>query len=104
MDFSDIFKNLGAKRPIPEPTAIPRQHDEDGPWLPEHVEAIMTNPCYVGVGPYPALVPEDDWIHAATHLIETNGTEQFLVNMLEMLRGSFEHAYLDFPSDEDDSV
>lgn len=105
MDFSDIFKNLGANRPIPNPTAIPRLHDDDGPWLAEQVEAIISNPCYAGVGPFPALVPEEDWIHAAAHLIETVGTEQFLVNMLETLRESFEHAVMEYPEpDEDDDL
>jgi hypothetical protein len=35
-------------------------------------------------------VPEDAWIHTAARTIASDGAEQFLVNMLEMLRQSFE--------------
>jgi hypothetical protein len=41
-------------------------------------------------------------VHAAAHAIEEDGAEQFLVNMLQMLRESFEHAHLQFGDAEDD--
>ena len=56
----------------------------------------------LGVGPYPGLVPEAAWVHAAARTIQEDGAEQFLVNMLQMLRESFEHAHLQFGEAEDE--
>jgi hypothetical protein len=52
------------------------------------VEGMVSNPVYVGVPPYRRVVSDEAWIQAATTLIEKKGAEQFLVNMLYMLRVS----------------
>jgi hypothetical protein len=46
---------------------------------------------YAGIGPFPQLVPDDQWIRAAAKAIRADGPEQFLVNMLHVLRESLEH-------------
>jgi len=50
----------------------------------------------------PGLVPEAAWVHSAARTIHEDGPEQFLVNMLQMLRESFEHAHLQFGEVEDE--
>jgi hypothetical protein len=40
------------------------------------------------VGPYPALVDDETWVRAAAQMIKKEGFEQFLVNLLYVLRHS----------------
>ncbi|MAU08283.1 MAG: hypothetical protein CL607_00560 [Anaerolineaceae bacterium] len=47
------------------------------------------NPIYVGLGPFPALVVDETWVRAVARMIEKEGLEQFLMNMLHVLRESF---------------
>jgi hypothetical protein len=49
---------------------------------------MLSNPIYVGVPPYNRIVSDEAWIRAASKLIEEEGAEQFLVNLLYMLRVS----------------
>lgn len=65
------------------------------------VEGMISNPVYVGVPPYRRVVSDEAWIQAATQLIEKKGAEQFLVNMLYMLRVSMVDAVPDEAVPED---
>jgi len=56
----------------------------------ENIRGLICNPIYAGVGPFPRLVPDEVWIGGAAKLIREEGPEQFLVNMLHVLRRSFE--------------
>ena len=56
---------------------------------PDRLRATICNPIYVGVGPYPAIVSDEQWVRAATQMIKEEGSEQFLVNLLYALRQSF---------------
>ena len=49
-------------------------------------EAAICNPVYAGIPPYPPLVSDEEWIAAARRVIEQEGPEQFLTNMLYLLR------------------
>jgi hypothetical protein len=49
-------------------------------------EAAICNPIYAGIPPYPPLVSDEEWIAAARRVIEQEGIEQFLANMLYLLR------------------
>lgn len=49
---------------------------------------MLSNPVYVGVPPYHRVVSDEAWIRAAAELIKEDGVEQFLVNLLYMLRVS----------------
>jgi hypothetical protein len=91
MTLTDLFSNGDSRLPLPKVNAMQRVSGDESPWTPEHVRGVISNPCYAGIGPYPPLVPEDAWIHTAARTIASEGAEQFLVNMLEMLRQSFEH-------------
>ncbi len=54
----------------------------------DKLRGIIANPIYAGLGPYPALIDDEQWIRSALTMIETEGAEQFLVNMLYVLRQS----------------
>lgn len=67
------------------------------------IRGIICNPVHVGVPPYRRVISDAAWIQAATQLIEEEGVEQFLVNMLYMLRTSIVDAVPDeaIPPDYD---
>lgn len=67
---------------------IPRSGQEN--LTIKDVRGILCNPIYAGIGPYPAMISDKEWIAAAQRLIEDEGTEQFLVNLLYCLRECFE--------------
>lgn len=50
-------------------------------WTAEKVKAIFCNPLYVG-HPF----PEEEWVRQAARMIKEEGQEQFLVNMLAVMR------------------
>jgi hypothetical protein len=68
---------------------------------PDKMRSLICNPVYAGVGVFPALVDEETWVRAATQMIKKEGAEQFLVNMLYVLRRSFETIAPD-PDEEND--
>jgi hypothetical protein len=47
---------------------------------------MLINPIYTGVGPFPRLVEDAAWGRACAKLIEEEGADQFLVNLLFVLR------------------
>jgi hypothetical protein len=53
---------------------------------PKAVRGIVVNPIYAGIGPYPRLVQDDAWDRACARMIEEEGAEQVLVNLLYVLR------------------
>ncbi len=56
---------------------------------PEAVTGILVNPIYTGVGPFHGLVGDAAWVRACAKLIEEEGPQQFLVNLLYVLRECF---------------
>ena len=60
--------------------------DERQPFTPEALRGIICNPIYAGVPPFEPIVDEETWVRAATTGIREQGVEQFLVNMLFVLR------------------
>jgi hypothetical protein len=50
---------------------------------------MIANPVYAGLGPFPPLVDDEQWVRAAVKAIEEDGAEQFLVNLLFVLRATF---------------
>ncbi len=53
---------------------------------PEAIRGILVNPIYTGVSPFPRMVEDAAWVRACAKLIEDEGQEQFLVNLLYVLR------------------
>ena len=54
----------------------------------EEVRSLIANPVYAGLGPFPQIVSDEQWVRAATKAIKEDGPEQFLVNLLHVLRES----------------
>ncbi len=61
------------------------------------LKGMICNPIFTGVTPYPRMVSDEAWVRAATQLIQDEGPEQFLVNMLHVLRQSLDE-YLMVPA------
>ncbi|MCX5753097.1 MAG: hypothetical protein NTW97_05555 [Candidatus Krumholzibacteria bacterium] len=59
-------------------------------WTPEQVRGVRSNPLYVGIYPFPALVSDREWVRSAVEAIHDHGAEQFLVNMLHVLRSTLQ--------------
>ncbi len=59
---------------------------------PESIKGMICNPIYAGVGPYPAILSDEEWVRAASRAIKEDGPEQFLVNMLYVMRASLSGA------------
>ena len=78
------------KRPLPARTAGFATGGVDALDSEENLRGIICNPIYAGVGPFPRMVSDDMWIGSAAKLTRAEGPEQFLVNMLYVLRRSFE--------------
>jgi hypothetical protein len=55
----------------------------------ETVWELICNPVYAGFRPFPALISDEEWVAAAARMIERDGAEQFLVNLLHILRQTF---------------
>jgi hypothetical protein len=78
------------KRSLNEQTSLPRPTVEY-PMNPAHpteatMRGLLCNPIYVGIPPFSRRVSNEAWIKTALELIKEEGIEQFLVNMLYVLR------------------
>jgi hypothetical protein len=76
-------------KPLPSVTVKFARTGDLGTMTPEKVRSLFCNPIYVGIGPFPGLVDDETWVRAAARMIAEEGAEQFLVNMLYVLRQSF---------------
>jgi hypothetical protein len=80
----------GSDRPLPAPNVVVTRAGAPVHELPrEAVKGILVNPIYAGVGPFPRLVEDAAWVRACAKLIQEEGAEQFLVNLLHVLRECF---------------
>ena len=95
MNLNDIFRNGTHKDPLPEPNAEQKISGDKGAFTVEEIRGFICNPCYAGIGPYPALIDEEAWIRSAAKFINEEGPEQFLVNMFSLLRPMLDEEVLD---------
>jgi hypothetical protein len=80
----------GSNEPLPAPNVVvARAGTPPGQLSPEAVKGILVNPIYTGLGPFPRLVEDAAWVRACAKLIEEEGPQQFLVNLLYVLRECF---------------
>jgi hypothetical protein len=80
-------KGNGSQSPLPAPNVIVARSGTPMHELsPEAVRGILVNPIYTGVGPFPRLVEDEAWVRSCVKLIEEEGAQQFLVNLLFVLR------------------
>ena len=77
----------GSESPLPAPNVVvARSGTPIDELSPEAVKGILVNPIYTGIGPFPRMVQDDAWVHARARMIEEEGAEQVLVNLLYVLR------------------
>jgi hypothetical protein len=78
---------LSPNKPLPKPTVeLADAHTE---WTAEMVRGVCCNPTNTGIGPFKRVVSDEDWIRGAAKTIKEEGAEQFLVNLLVLLRAAF---------------
>jgi len=76
------------QKPLPKPN-VDLTLSEDGQMTAAQVRAMFCNPLYAGISANsPKLVDDETWIRAAAQAIREHGPEQWLVNMLYVLRAS----------------
>jgi hypothetical protein len=46
---------------------------EHSEWTEADVRRILSNPIYVGIGPFPRIIADDLWISAQVRLVEEHG-------------------------------
>lgn len=59
------------------------------PWTEADVSKMIANPIYAGIGPYPAMISDAQWIDAAAKLITEKGAKHVLREILANLRDGF---------------
>src|SRR5438552_3252684 len=69
---------------LPAPNVRMKMSGSTSPFTEKEIRGILSNPLYAGVGPYPQLIPEEQWVRAAAKIIREEGPEQFLVNLLHL--------------------
>jgi len=90
--------------------------DEDLPELPEPdvefitsgtkpqefsdagIKGMLMNPAYAGIADFPPLVSDKQWINSAKKIMKQDSPEQFLVNLLFLLRSTL--GYIDAPQED----
>ena len=81
----------GSDKPLPAPNVVVARAGAPPEQLsPEAVKGILVNPIYTGLGPFPRLVEDAAWVRACAKLIEEEGPQHFLVNLLCVLRACFQ--------------
>jgi hypothetical protein len=81
----------GDNKPLPAPNVVVARAGTPTEQLSaEAIKGILVNPIYTGVGPFPRLVEDAAWVRACSKLIEEEGPQQFLVNLLYVLRECFQ--------------
>jgi hypothetical protein len=74
------------QKPLPKPN-VDLSVSPDGEMTPEKVRALFCNPLYAGItANFPKLVDDETWVRAAAQAIREHGSEQWLVNLLYVLR------------------
>lgn len=61
-------------------------------WTADDVRRVLVNPTYAGIGPFPKVVEREEWILAATRMINEIGARKFLEAMLDELDASLRFA------------
>jgi hypothetical protein len=81
----------GGDKPLPAPNVVVARAGMQPEQLsPAAIRGILVNPIYAGIGPFPRLIEDAVWVQACAKLIEEEGAQQFLVNLLHVLRECFQ--------------
>ena len=60
-------------------------------WTKAGIKGVVMNPVYAGVGGFPPYVTDRQWVAACKKIMENDTPEQFLVNLLFLLRSMLGH-------------
>ena len=93
-NFPNNQRDAETNGPLPKPNAKMKLSGSGLRFTEEEVRGLIANPVYAGIGPFPQLVTDEQWIRAAAKAIRADGPEQFLVNMLHILRQSLKDAQM----------
>lgn len=66
-----------------------RAHNASGGWSAADVQGVIHNPVYAGVGPFPAIISDGEWIAVQAKQIERNGAAGTLRHIREALLTTF---------------
>ena len=58
-------------------------------WTPSALRDMLTNPIYTGMGPYPAIIQDNDWLDANAKLIEEDGSEVVIRSIMARFQETF---------------
>lgn len=91
IDWDNIRETAIEKKQIEEalkdgPIPVPTSEMKPGDWTPVKVFAVLVNPIYTGIGPYPQIIDDDLWIKAVASHIERLGAHLTLRVLLDSLR------------------
>jgi len=78
------------KRKLPAPNVSYLRPDSFHNIDEKALRGMICNPIYAGIASFPKMVDDEAWIKAASQFIAEEGVEQFLVNMLYVLRQSLQ--------------
>ena len=78
------------KRKLPVPNVSYRRLGSLRDMDEKTLRGMICNPVYAGIASFPKVVDDEIWVKAAAQLIAEEGVEQFLVNMLYVLRQSLQ--------------
>lgn len=70
-----MSKTSGRKLPIPN--AKLRLANETGDFTPEEVRGLVCNPIYAGMGPYPRMLSDEEWVATAVQEALVDAMIQF---------------------------
>ena len=80
----------GDSSSLPKPNVeVARSGTPPEEWTPAAIRGMLMNPIYAGVGPFPSMVRDGQWVTACKRILqEADSIDQFLVNLLFVLRES----------------
>src|SRR5262249_23040789 len=77
----------GSDQPLPKRNVVVAMSGTPPDRLsPEAIKGILVNTIYTGLGLFPRRVQDDAWVRGCARMIEEEGAEQVLVNLLYVLR------------------
>jgi hypothetical protein len=85
-----VAEKAGPRKGLPRPNvSVPESGDDPAKFGEAGIRGMFANPIYAGIADYPRMVPDEQWIAAARDAIQQDGADQFLVNLLYVLRRTF---------------
>ncbi len=61
---------------------------QPGEFTEAGIKGICMNPAYAGAGEFPPIIDDRQWVAACKRIMEQDTPEQFLVNLLFLLRST----------------